>query len=289
MRNLFDFIVNHIAWFLFIIYVVLSCVMLFRGNPYQQHVYMTSAGRVASTVYGIANNVTGYFHLRDINEDLQQRNAALEMEVISLRQNLRKVREEVYSDSMHADSALSNYKFIIAHVINNSVTRPNNFITLEKGALDGIRPEMGVMDHNGVVGIVNVVGPHASRVISVLNSDLRVSCKVKGSDAFGSLVWDGKSPREAVLEELPRHVAFDLGDTVVTSGYSTVFPEGVPVGVILSRDRDDDDNFYSLRVELLSDFTTLSTVRVIENFFKDEIEAVETDVSNPDLKLYNKP
>jgi len=281
--------VNHVAWFLFIIYVVLSCVMLFNGNPYQQHVYMTSAGRVASAVYGTAHNITGYFYLREINEDLQRRNAALEMEIIGLRQNLRQAREEIYADSMIVDSALSNYRFIIAHVINNSVVRSNNFITLEKGALDGIKPEMGVMDHNGVVGIVNVVGPHSSRVISLLNSDLRVSCKVKGSDAFGSLVWDGKSPREAVLEELPRHVAFDLGDTVVTSGYSTVFPEGVPVGVILSRDRDDDDNFYSLRVGLLSDFSTLSTVRVIENFLKDEITAVETDTSNPELKLYNAP
>ncbi|MDE7407585.1 MAG: rod shape-determining protein MreC, partial [Muribaculaceae bacterium] len=117
--------------------------------------------------------------------------------------------------------------------------------------------------------------PNTSRVISLLNSDMRLSCKVKGNDAFGSLVWDGRSPREAVLEELPRHVLFAMGDTVITSGYSVVFPEGIPVGVVLSHEKEDDDNFYSLRVRLLCDFATLSTVRVLSNPLKPEIQSVE--------------
>lgn len=252
--------------------------MLFHSNPYQHHVYMTSAGRIASSVYVTANNITGYFHLREINEDLQQRNASLEMELIELRNRLTKLTDIVKSDSLGVDSSsLSRYSFVIAHVINNSVIHPHNFLTIEKGRLDGVEPEMGVVDHNGVVGIVNVTGDHTARVISLLNSDLRLSCKVKGSDAFGSLVWDGRTPREAVLEELPRHVQFELGDTVITSGYSVVFPEGIPVGVVVSHHKDDDDNFYSLRVRLLSDFSTLSTVRVIKDAFANEITTVEKD------------
>lgn len=275
-----NFLIGHSAWFVFILYVVLSCVMLFRNNPYQHHVYLTSAGKVASTVYGTANSITGYFHLREINEDLQQRNAALENEVIGLRNRLRDANDRLMADSASVDSAISDFSFIMAHVINNSITRPHNYITLDRGATDGIKPEMGVVDQNGVVGIVNVTGEHTSRVISLLNSDLRLSCKVKGNDAFGSLVWDGRNPREAVLEELPRHVQFEMGDTVITSGYSVVFPEGIPVGIILSHHKDDDDNFYSLRVRLLSDFTTLSTVRVLENAFKEEIKIIETDRIN---------
>ena len=169
-------------------------------------------------------------------------------------------------------------------VINNSLTRTRNFLTINCGDADGVRPDMGVVDQNGVVGIVNVVGPHASRVISVLNADLRLSCKLKGSDAFGSLSWDGKSPRYAILEELPRHVPFAVGDTIVTSGHSVVFPEGIPVGTVVERLRDADDNFYSLRILLAADFSTLSTIRVIENFMKDEIEAVETDLSSQKQK-----
>ncbi len=285
MRGLIDFFVRHSGWAVFLLFATLSCVMLFRGNPYQQHVYMTSAGAVASAVYRTSNSVTGYFHLRGINEDLQQRTAQLEMELIDLRRRLRAAGEKIYGDSVPVDSALRQYRFIMAHVINNSIARSNNFITIDRGESDGVRPEMGVVDQNGVVGIVNVTGPHTARLISVLNSDLRLSCKVKGSDAFGSLVWDGKSPRRALLEEMPRHVEFALGDTVITSGYSVVFPEGIPVGRVVGHKRDDDDNFYSLSVELFTDFATLSTVRVIENFSKDEIESVEQDKVNTSGKF----
>lgn len=285
MRGLIDFFVRHSGWAVFLLFATLSCVMLFRGNPYQQHVYMTSAGAVASAVYRTSNSVTGYFHLRGINEDLQQRTAQLEMELIDLRRQLRAAGEKIYGDSVPVDSALRQYRFIMAHVINNSIARSNNFITIDRGESDGVRSEMGVVDQNGVVGIVNVTGPHTARLISVLNSDLRLSCKVKGSDAFGSLVWDGKSPRRALLEEMPRHVEFALGDTVITSGYSVVFPEGIPVGRVVGHKRDDDDNFYSLSVELFTDFATLSTVRVIENFSKDEIESVEQDKVNTSGKF----
>jgi len=285
VRGLIDFFVRHSGWAVFLLFATLSCVMLFRGNPYQQHVYMTSAGAVASAVYRTSNSVTGYFHLRGINEDLQQRTAQLEMELIDLRRQLRAAGEKIYGDSVPVDSALRQYRFIMAHVINNSIARSNNFITIDRGESDGVRPEMGVVDQNGVVGIVNVTGPHTARLISVLNSDLRLSCKVKGSDAFGSLVWDGKSPRRALLGEMPRHVEFALGDTVITSGYSVVFPEGIPVGRVVGHKRDDDDNFYSLSVELFTDFATLSTVRVIENFSKDEIESVEQDKVNTSGKF----
>lgn len=285
MRQLVDFFVRHGAWFVFILLAGVSCVMLFRSNPYQQAVYMTSAGAVSSSVYRAANSVTGYFNLRTINDDLQERLSTLEMENLSLRRRLQRAEELAYADTVTPDSALTPYRFITGRVINNSIAHSNNFITIDRGSDDGIQPEMGVIDRNGIVGIVNVTGRHTARVISLLNSDLRLSCKVKGSDAFGSLVWDGKSPRYAVLEELPRHVEFALGDTVITSGYSVVFPEGIPVGIVRERERDADDNFYSLRVELLTDFSTLSTVRVIENFLKDEIEEVETDRVNSSGKF----
>ena len=270
---------------MFLLLAGVSLFMLLRGNPYQQAVFMTSAGRLTSGVCSTANSVTGYFYLRSINDDLQQRLADLELENISLRRRLQRLDEQVFADSVAPDSALMPFEFIIARVINNSVTRPNNFITLDRGYLDGIEPEMGVVDQNGIVGIVNVVGPHTSRIISMLNSDLRLSCKVKGSDAFGSLVWDGRSPRQATLEELPRPVEFSPGDTIITSGYSVVFPEGIPVGTIVEQLRDADDNFYSLRIDLLTDFAQLSTVRVIRNFMKDEIQTTETDAVNTSGKF----
>ena len=260
---------------LFILYVLISCSLLFNNNPYQHSVFLTSANSVSTGVYNASNSVTSYFNLRDINEDLQRNNADLELQLLSLKAELRKYREQEYADSVPVDSALSRYKFVIAHVINQPTTRPHNYITIEKGSLDGIQPEMGVVDQNGVVGIVNVTGPHSARVISLLNNNLRISCKIKRSQQVGSLVWDGRNSQEAVLEELPRHATFSKGDTVVTSGYSTAFPEGVPVGVVLGLMKDYDENFYALRIKLFTDFSTLSTVRVISDGMKSELENLE--------------
>lgn len=278
MRNLLDFFVRHFTWFVFAFYVAISCALLFNNNPYQHHVYLSSAGAVASSVFKTTSNVTSYFNLRDINEDLQRRNAELEKEMLQLRRELRDYNDQRAFDSTKVSPELARYDFIVAHVINNTISRPHNYITIEKGSLDGVRPEMGVVDQNGVVGIVNIVGPHTARVISLLNPHLRLSAKVKGSDQLGSLVWQGGDPRRAVLEELPRHAKFQKGDTIVTSGFSTAFPEGVPIGRIVSSIKEKDDNFFALEVELFTDFTTLSTVRVIDDHMTDELRLTEQTI-----------
>lgn len=278
MSELLKFFVKYSSWFLCALYLLLSAILLLSSNPYQHHVYLTSANVVASGLYRTTNGVTSYFSLREINEDLQRRNSDLELEVYSLKEIIREQNQRMYADTMTVDSALSRYHFIIAHVINNSINHSHNYITIEKGRLDGIEPEMGVMDQNGIVGIVSVVGDHTARLISVLNPYLRLSCKVKGENQVGSLVWDGKNPGEAILEELPKHAKFIKGDTIVTSGYSSVFPEGVPVGTIMSGTRDREDNFYTLRVKLFTDFSTLSTVRVIRDKMKDELVTVEKEL-----------
>ena len=265
MRNLLNFFIRYGAWFLFVFYAAISCFLLFQRNPFQHHVYLTSANAVVSGVYDVAANVTGYINLRDINSDLQRRTAALESEVIALRENNRALRQQLLQDSIRATDSLGRFRFILATVVNNSVVNPYNYITVNKGRLDSIQPEMGVMDQNGVVGVVNTVSDHHARIISLLNPNFRLSCKLRGNDAFGSLVWDGKSPYEAILEELPKQVRFHKGDTIITSGYSAVFPEGIPVGTIIGSTRGEDDNFNTLRIKLLTDFSTLSTVKVISN------------------------
>lgn len=275
MRELFDFFIRNSKWFVFAFYVVISCMLLFQGNPYQHHVYLTSANSVSSAVYETSHNVTSYFNLRDINEDLNRRNAFLEKEVIKLREDLQKYAETNYKDTLVTDSGITHFDFIVAHVINNSISKPYNYLTLNKGSADGVRAELGVIDQNGVVGIVSVVGKHSSRVISLLNPDFRLSCKIKGSDHFGSLVWDCDDPTTALLEELPRHTIYHPGDTVVTSGYSAVFPPGLPVGLILDDNRDHKDNFFTLKVRLFADFTALNNVQIVMNNYGKELAEIE--------------
>lgn len=278
MRNLISFLIRHSSWFVFLLYVFISLFLLFQNNPYQQYVYLTSANSASASIYKVVSGVTSYFNLQSINNDLQERNALLEMEVINLKRQLDDCKIRMIADSISLpDSVAQSYEYYFAGVINNSVSRPMNYITIDKGSSDGIEPEMGVVDQNGVVGIVSVVSKHAARVISLLNPNMKLSCKVKGSDYFGSLYWDGVSPHFAVLEEMPRHVVYQKGDTIVTSGYSAVFPEGLIVGVIESGMKTNDDNFIALRVRLSTDFTRLSTVRVIKSKLSDELKEIETE------------
>lgn len=280
MRNILDFIIKYSNWLMFIVYLCISLTLLFNHNPYQHYLFLTSANSVSASVYKVSSNITSYFHLHDINEDLQRRNASLEMEVTSLRRQLSSCRLALQSDSLALHDTHNPFSYTLANVISNSVYHANNYITIDRGSDDGIDTEMGVVDQNGVVGIVNVVGSHSARVISLLNPKMRLSCKVKGRADFGSLIWDGKSPDEALLEEMPRHEQFQPGDTIVTSGFSAVFPEGIPVGTIVSHENGHNNNFYTLRIKLLTDFTTLSTVRVISNDLKAELDMLRTGEEN---------
>lgn len=284
MNELFGFIVRHSKWLVFAFFVTISCTLLFNDDPYRRHVFMTSAGRMAATVYKGANNVTSYFDLREINGDLNRRNAELQAEIVRMQETIDKLREQNFTDTLAIDSGVRHFDFIVAHVINNSISHPFNYLTINKGSSDGIKPELGVIDRNGVVGIVSTTGAHSARVISLLNPHFRLSCKIKRSDYFGSLVWDGANPSEALLEELPRHTVFEPGDTIVTSGYSAVFPSGLPVGVIIGADTDRNQNFFTLRVRLLADFTTLGNVQVVINNQAEEIRALSAGEENDSKK-----
>lgn len=275
MRELLNFFVRNSRWPLLVIYLAISTLLLVKESPYHQHVYLTSASAVSASVYRLTNSVTSYFNLRDNNEDLNRRNADLQLEVLALQQKLSRLEEALTGPSPILGDTASQYALITAHVINNSVMKPHNYITINRGSNDGLKPEMGVIDQNGVVGIVGVVGKNNSRLISLLNPNFRLSCKIKTGEGFGSLVWNTGDPRYATLEELPRHTTFNRGDTVVTSGYSAVFPPGLPVGIVDDSSTGHNENFFSLRVRLLSDFTKLNNVQVVTNYQAPEIREIE--------------
>lgn len=272
MRNLLNFLLKNSTWFVFAFYVVLSCLLLFQGDSYHQSIYLTSANAVTSSVYGAANNVTGYFNLRSINNSLTASNAKLENEVLNLRRQLAETRS-LLSDTAMAPSQ-NLYDYTLATVINNSTHEARNYFTINRGRDAGIMPGMGVVDHNGIVGIVNVSGPHTSRVISLLNATQRFSVRIGNSPFVGSLIWKPGDPKTAYVEEIPRHAKYRVGDTIVTSGFSTTFPAGIPVGVIQNRVRSSDDNFFVFKVRLTSDFNALSAVRVIKDIHKQELDSL---------------
>lgn len=263
MRDLLNFFLKYNYWFLFFLLELISLVLLFRFNNYQGSVFFTSSNRVAGTVYETVNYITGYFHLKNINDELVQKNVELELQMEYFRSKLTELTGDSTGIERMKEEALAGYDLYKAKVINNSLIHADNYITINKGEDDGIRCEMGVVDGNGVVGIVYLTSPNYSVVIPVLNSKSSISCKIKRSDYFGFLKWEGGSSEYAIVKDMPRHSLFSLGDTIVTSGHSAVFPGGIPVGTVEDIADSYDGLSYVLKVKLFTDFGRLNDVRVI--------------------------
>ena len=281
MRNLLNFLVKYNYWFFFILLEVASFVLLFRFNRYQQSVFFTSANTVAGKLYEVTGSIASYFHLRETNEDLLDHNIRLEQRVALLERELLAVRSDTMQyHSLDSVPQGSNYSLYKARVIKNSQNRLDNYLTLDKGSADSIRPEMGVVDANGVVGIVYKTTPHYALVISLLNSKSSLSCKIQGSGYFGYLKWEGGDSQYAYLRDLPRHAEFNVGDTVVTSGYSAVFPPGLLVGYIDEMSDSHDGLSYLLKIRLATDFSRISDVRVIANNGLPELKQLNEQLNN---------
>lgn len=278
MRNLLNFFLKYNYWFLFILLEMISFALLFRFNNYQGSAFFTSSNQVAGMVYEAANNVTGYFHLKSINDDLVQENVELELQIERLRSALMELTADSTGlERMKAD-ALKGYDIYRANVINNSLTHVDNYITIDKGENDGVRPEMGVINGSGVVGIVYHTSGNYSVVIPILNSKSSISCKIKRSDYFGFLKWEGGSSQYATVKDMPRHSLFSLGDTIVTSGHSAVFPGGIPIGTVEDMSDSHDGLSYLLKVKLFTDFGRLNDVRVIAQKGQEEQLELEQKV-----------
>lgn len=275
MRNLLNFLIRYNYWFLFVLLEATSFVLLFRFNHYQQSVYFTSANVVAGKVYEISGGISSYFYLKSTNQDLLDRNIYLERQVATLKKALKENQVDSLEIDRIANVLGDNNKIFKAHVINNSLNQVDNYITLDKGSSDGIRPEMGVVGGGGVVGIVYMTSPKYSVVISVLNTKSSISCKIKGSEYFGYLKWEHGDSRYAYLKDLPRHAEFNLGDTVITSGYSNVFPEGIMVGTVDDMSDSNDGLSYLLKVKLATNFGRISDVRVISALGRKEQTELE--------------
>ena len=279
MRSLFRYLLKNYAFVLFILLEIVALVMIFNNNKYHKAKYLNSANRLTGSVYNSFNSVINYFQLGEANKELAEENARLKSLLFS---------DSVYVNSFDTltvfpENMDSSYRFIPARVINNSVNNPHNYITLNKGRKHGIKADQGIVAPNGVAGVVIDVSDSYSVGLSVLNRRWSISAKLKNTNYFGSLYWGGSDYRKASLMEIPFHVEIEQGDSVVTSGYSSVFPEGVMIGTIHSFDKAEGENYYNIEVVLSTDFKSLTHVQVIENINREEIKSLESLNGNNEL------
>lgn len=266
MKNLLDFLRKYHHWFLFILLEVISGVLLFRYNSYQSSVWVSSANGLAGKVYETESSITSFFSQSRANEELTLRNFYLERQLEQLRRLYTEATKDTTVEERNELRFLSQYKLIPAKVVSNSINKPDNLITLNKGKSDGVEVDMGVACGNGIVGVVYLVSDHYSVVIPALNStSSRISCTIRNRDYFGYLHWTGGDPTIAHVEDIPRHAKFKKGEWIVTSGYSSIFPAGVLVGKIEKVFNSDDGLSYRLQVRLSTDFSCLRDVVIISD------------------------
>lgn len=285
MRNLIDFITRYNHWFVFVILEVVSFVLLFKFNSYQGSVWFSSANVVAGKVYEADATIKNFFSLTKINQQLNVRNLYLE-------QTVRKLSEQVHAETGDSSwlfrtqaEVLKEYKLIPAKVITNSIDKRDNFITIDKGQLDGVKPDMGVACGTGIVGVVYMVSDHYSIVIPVLNSKSNISVTIRKRGYYGYLRWTGGASDLAYVDDIPRHAHFRLGDLIETSGYSAMFPPGIIAGQILHVYNSPDGLSYRVQVRLTTDFGNLRDVCVIDNSaMKERIDLLRSAQDSLKLK-----
>ena len=266
MRNLLDFLYKYHHWLVFVLLEVVSVVLLFKYNSYQNSVWFTSANAVAGKVYEMESKLTSYMAMAELNEQLTLRNIYQERQLDQLRRLYAEVTKDTTAAEREELAFLSNYQLIPAKVVENSIHKAENLITIDKGRKDGVEPDMGVACGNGVVGVVYLVSDHYSVVISALNAaSSRISCSIRNRGYFGYLHWYGGDPSVAYVEDVPRHAKFNLGEWMVTSGFSSIFPSGVQVGKIEQVYNSSDGLSYKLKVRLSTDFGNLRDAVVISD------------------------
>ena len=277
MQTILNFLIKHNHWFLFLLLEGISLVLIISFNNYQGAVAFTSANGIAGNIYSAMSDINGYFGLKEENSALTAQNNSLMNEIDELKEELRSYRDStLLSGNSFADKG--NFSYSTARVVNNSLNKVNNYITIDKGSSHGIETEMGVFNEKGVVGIVYQTSDNFSIVIPLLNSKSRISCRLNGSASSCPLQRSGGDPQHAPLIDLPRYTVIEKGDTVVTSGYSSIFPAELPVGVIEEIKGSDDGLFYRAKTRLFTDFSTINNVYIVGNRNKDEQTALEKSI-----------
>jgi rod shape-determining protein MreC len=269
MLSIFQFLYRIRAFIFFVFLEVLAIWMIIANNSPQGAAFFNSTNEMVGSLLDKQAKVTQYFFLTEINDELKAENLEIMSQLIALQ-------SKADSMAIKLDSTLeSNYQFIGARVISNSLRFNQNYLTLNKGAKDGVKPGMGVFNSEGAVGRIKSVSDHFSVAFSLLNTGLLVSSKIKNLDVFGSVQWNGDKASEAKLLYIPRHVKTQEGDSLITSGFNAVFPEGILIGVITKIEPDKkDSNYLDITLNLSADFSKLSYVYLVENTRFQELDSL---------------
>jgi rod shape-determining protein MreC len=282
MGNLFDFFKNQFHIFLFVALLVISLILLNRNMSYPHYVMATAGQQVAGPVYDFWNRLMSHFDLERENQDLTEQNRQL-MQLLNANYLIQDDSTYIYTVET-GDSVKRQKKQLFAYlnatVIFNTINKTNNYMIIDKGAEDGITPDMAVIAPQGVVGIVNNVSTHFASVVTLLHTNSRFSAKVMPINQLGTILWDTENPEEVTLHDIPQHLSVEVGDKVITSGYSTVFPADIPIGEVSNKKSNTNNSFLNITVKLSTPFDKLNHVFVVKNLYRSELDTLKNKFKN---------
>jgi len=273
MQQIFNFIFKNSYRILFLLLLGISLSLTIQSHSFHRSKVISSANYLSGGVYEKVNTFNEYLNLKTEND-------ALALENAKLRSMLFNVKDTATSKTLDSIKGVKLEDIIVSKVIHNSYNVYENYLTLNSGERDGVKTDMGVINSLGIVGIIENTSPRYSTVISVLNKRTQINAKIKKSNHFGSLNWDGKSTGYVQLTDLPRLALIKIGDTIVTGGQSVIFPENINIGTIAKIYRDEKTNFFTLNIKLFNDMTNLGHVYIIKSKDREEIINLEKKVKN---------
>lgn len=276
MQNLLKLIRRFHFFLIFLLLEVLAFFLIIRKNNYLKVSFLNSSNQVTGSAYSVYGNVREYFFLRQQNELLLRENAQLRQQVIS---SYKKVFAH---KTLTNDTTLEQaFSFIPAKVVNNSVTSANNYFTIDVGKRYGVKDGMGVISPQGIAGVVKGTSENFAVCISVLNTNIqKYSVRLKKSGEIGNLEWDGENPHYGTVRNLPTNVELTPGDTIETSGFSSIFPEEIMVGVVESSSINPNDGFYQVKTRFSTDFFRLRSVYVVDYKYAPELLILQDSLMN---------
>ncbi len=273
MQQILFFFVRNKNFLLFVVLFSISIFLTIQSHTFHKNKFVNSSNFISGSIYSIKNNITGYFNLRTENNLLVEENGRL-------RKKLEGYKKIIFIESIDTNLLSFKYRFTSAKIINNSFSSTKNKLTINKGKKDSLDTDMGVITSKGIVGIIDRVSNNYATVQSVLNTNSQVNAKLKKSKHFGSLVWNTKDPNIVQLIDIPRLAPVKIGDTIVTGGKSTIFPEGILIGTVIDFIQTKDENSLILNVQLFNDMTNIEHVYIIKNLDAAEILTIEKELEN---------
>ncbi|MCC6182759.1 MAG: rod shape-determining protein MreC [Bacteroidia bacterium] len=271
MRNLLIFLSRNNFFFLFLFLEIICGYLLIKNNGFQGSSLLNSSNRISANIYKAEANAKEYLLLKEENERLAQMNTFL-LNRIKLGYGAVPLKNYTVKDTLYR----KEYEFMNGKVINSSVNRRNNYLTLNIGGNQGIDKDMGVITSNGIIGVIKDVSPNFSSAMSILHKDVRINCQLKKDGTYGPLMWDGLDYQYMILTDIPTHCKLKTGDTVITSSLSGIFPEGIIVGFVESYEQRTNESFYTVKVKLSADLKKVNHVSIIKYQYKTERDTLET-------------